>query len=158
MSQYISFYLRSQSGDLCPLGTFCRSSRIFQEFENIVPFERLKCLSDRVLKDAIKRLNIDKEEAVLSVNKKQNLIDNFIPKCNNTLEEKQEVIFEIENEISEIKEDIADLDFAINYLNSLLVILEDVGSYNDIFDREKYLYCGIEVPDGVVKKGRINND
>ena len=144
MSSYLSFFIRNKN-DFLPIGTFCRSSEIYQMTEKKIspPYGKVISITkvdiDIILcacEEVIKNYN----EAITSFKER---ID-FIKNCNNSLEEKLEEYNDYDETIQGYKEGIEEINDVKSYFTTLKDILEDI-SYTDMFDQSKYIYCGIEV-------------
>lgn len=144
MSSYLSFFIRNKN-DFLPIGTFCRSSEIYQITEKglTVPYAKIMPITKKDIKiildiceERIKNYN----EAIISFKER---ID-FIKNCNNSLEDKLEEYNDYDETIRGYKDGIEELNEVKSYFNTLDIILEDI-SYTDTFDQSKYIYCGIEV-------------
>lgn len=144
MSSYLSFFIRNKN-DFLPIGTFCRSSEIYQMTEKkisppygkVIPITKVDidiilCACEEVIKNY--------NEAIISFKER---ID-FIKNCNNSLEDKLEEYNDYDETIRGYEDGIEEVNEVKNYFNTLDTILEDI-SYTDTFDQSKYIYCGIEV-------------
>ena len=144
MSSYLSFFIRNKN-DFLPIGTFCRSSEIYQITEKslTVPYAKIMSITKKDIKtildiceERIKNYN----EAIISFKER---ID-FIKNCNNSLEDKLEEYNDYDETIRGYEDGIEEVNEVKSYFNTLDIILEDI-SYTDTFDQSKYIYCGIEV-------------
>ena len=118
MSAYVQFFIRHEDTFL-PIGTFNRNNAIYQVFDGIAEWAKIRPIGEPILNDAEK---IVKE---------------------NTVEEKLQSINEYNSYIAEITDDIKGLKVAQQYLWFLRDILESI-EYTD-FNKKPYLYVGIEV-------------
>ena len=141
MSAYIQFFIRHEDTFL-PIGVFSRNNVIYQVFDNIAPWEKLRPISEIHLNDVdsvIKGLIKEGEDALAREAEERKLIASF----NNSVEEKL-MALESHNEfIREVKDDIKNAEAAQRYVWTLRDILESI-EYTD-FNKQPYIYVGIEV-------------
>lgn len=141
MSAYIQFFIRHENTFL-PIGTFSRNNAIYQVFDGIVIWEKIRPIGEPILNDAekiVKEFIGMSEKALARAEEEQGLIAKF----NNSIEDKMEAYKDYNNYITEIKEDIKGLEAAQQYLWFLRDILESI-EYTD-FNKQPYLYVGVEV-------------
>lgn len=141
MSAYIQFFIRHEDTFL-PIGTFSRNNAIYQVFDGIAIWEKIRPIGEPILNDAekvVKEFIGMSEKALAQANEEKNMIANF----NNSVEEKLQSIEEYNSYIAEITDDIKGLEAAQQYLWFLRDILESI-EYTD-FNKNPYLYVGVEV-------------
>lgn len=141
MSAYIQFFIRHEDTFL-PIGTFSRNNAIYQVFDGIAVWEKIRPVGEPILDDTekiVKEFIGVSEKALARANEEKNMIANF----NNSVEEKLQSINEYNSYIAEITDDIRGLEAAQQYLWFLRDILESI-EYTD-FNKKPYLYVGIEV-------------
>ena len=141
MSAYIQFFIRHEDTFL-PIGTFNRNNAIYQVFDGIAVWEKIRPIGEPILNDAekiVKEFIGVSEKALARANEEKSAIVVF----NNTVEEKLQSINEYNSYIAEIKEDIKGLEAAQQYLWFLRDILESIKCTD--FNKQPYLYVGIEV-------------
>jgi len=141
MSAYIQFFIRHEDTFL-PIGVFSRNNVIYQVFDDIAPWEKLRPISEMHLNDVdniIKSLIKEGEDALAREAEERKLIASF----NNSVEEKL-MALEGRNEfVREVKDDIKNAEAAQRYVWTLRDILESI-EYTD-FNKQPYIYVGIEV-------------
>lgn len=146
MSMYVNFYLKSRDGKFNPIGSFSRNSEIYQAIYQGLPYEKVKPITESYLSEAVDEL----ERRVLATNKQiedyWQIINEQIPKWNNPISEKMESIANYREAIEEKEQEIDEYRFAIGYFNSLIAIIDDIG-YRDEYDKDRYIYAGVEVSD-----------
>lgn len=146
MSMYVNFYLKSRDGKFNPIGSFSRNSEIYQTIYHNLPYEKVKPITESYLSGVVDEL----ERKVLAANKQiedyWQIINEQIPKWNNSVSEKMESIANYQEIIKEIEQEIGEYRFAIGYFNSLIAIIDDIG-YRDKYDKDGYIYAGVEVGD-----------
>ena len=140
MSEYITFFVRKEE-NLVPIGTFCRSSMIFQAARTmfninevygtareIVPPDMEKalrfCMGKR---DYFEGIITDLESDIAAVT-------NF----NNAVDEKLDAITTLRNEIEEVREDVEGAALGVQWYSMLQLMREAT-------DEPIRFYCGIEV-------------
>lgn len=145
MSSYIQFFMR-RGNEFIPLMTYSRSNTIYQIFEHILPWEKIKAISYDTISEKIAECNslVSKnEEKIKELNQKKTLIASF----NNSIEEKMQVLFDIDEAIEEYNEDIAMGNRAAYICIFLQDLMEEVmyGEESEKYDKNEYIYGGYEV-------------
>lgn len=145
MSQYIQFFIKSLKGEFLPIGNFSRSCSIyttFNEFCNI-PFEKVAPITTKNLacvKNIFEKKITEIDQRILEIEKTITIVAG----CNNSIEDKLEEIYKLNSEIEEWLDIKAELKSSEGYIDSLEEIIDSVR-WEDKYNEEKYLYCGIEV-------------
>lgn len=150
MSCYTCFFIRRKD-DFIPIGSFGRSStisRAFNEFHFTVPWEKIEALTPNDISQVINDVMGAKEDDLKLIDKYEKQIEE-IKSIEAPLTEKLEQIAEIRENISEVREDYEDWDYAHSYLSFLLGILDEVR-YSDYdedkeYDTDNYIYFGLEI-------------
>lgn len=141
MSAYIQFFIGHKDTFL-PIGTFGRNNAIYQVFDGIAIWEKIRPIGEPILNDAeniAKGFIRENEKALAQAEEEQNLIAKF----NNSVEDKLEAYGDYRDYIIEIKNNIKDLEAALQYLWFLRDIMESIKGTE--FNKYPYLYVGIEV-------------
>ena len=134
MSAYIQFFIRHEDTFL-PIGVFNRNNAIYQVFDGIAAWEKIRPIGEPILNDAeriVKEFISVSEKALARANE-----------FKNSVEEKLQSIEEYNSYIAEITDDIKGLEAAQQYLWFLRDILESVEDTD--FNKQPYLYVGVEV-------------
>lgn len=141
MSAYASFFLK-HNNDFIPLGDFCRSSVIFKTFDYYIhiPMEKITSLSENVIDSFIDKFEKDIRDNKEEISKLEKQIQD-VYSFNNNVSEKMKYVCEIRETISNYEIDIEELQSAIGYLRSLIMITDA--------NEENSIYCGIETPEKV---------
>ena len=142
MSAYIQFFIRHNE-TFMPIGIYCRSSKIYEYFDEYTPWEKIKVVT-RPLLDKI-RDNINDD--ILYYQKRYDRakeMKEYVATMNNSMDEKMEWIENIEATLGDCCEEIEKAEYVKHYLNFLDDIIESV-EYEDGIDYKNYLYVGIEV-------------
>lgn len=141
MSAYIQFFIRHEDTFL-PIGVFSRTNTIYQIFDGIAVWEKIRPIGEPILNDAeniAKDFMRENKKALARVEEEQNLIAKF----NNSVDDKLEAYGGYRDYITLIKNKMKGLEAAQQYLWFLRDILESI-EYTD-FNKKPYLYVGIEV-------------
>ena len=141
MSSYIQFYIKKK-GIYVPIGTYCRSSVIYRNFE--ADWGVLKPLTQWRLRNIMTELKEEEERFNKQIDENKLKID-FIQEANNSMEEKMHTLSDILYEIDEVQESIEEVQYAIYFVKFLDDILDECDDYNDL-DADNYIYYGIECP------------
>lgn len=145
MSQYISFFIRRDANIFIPLFTFSRSCKIYQRFQHQVPYEKVSALSYSMLNDTLNGLHNSIIQYKDNIKKLENE-KTFVASFNNSVEEKMAVLSDIKGLIAENEEDIRDTERAYYSVLALIDIVDEIV-YNSAYDKDNYIYAGIEVCD-----------
>lgn len=146
MSSYINFFIRPKDDLFIPIGDFSRSTEIYRRFTNEVPYEKITPISQRLLEDSIDKIQKEIEHLQQRIIKLHDKIK-IIPTYNNRISEKEQLMYEYQTEIENIKDDIENNLFFQGILDCYLCMIQTI-QYDDNFnvDKDKYIYAGIEVP------------
>ena len=145
MSEYMSFFIRRDSDNFVPLFTFSRNSALYQQFNYTVPYEKVRALSYPELEKVLGRCEsciVKLKDSIRKANEKKTLIASF----NNPVDEKVEALNEVEYDIHETEDSIRDTERAYYSVLALIDIVDEIA-YNPAYDKNKYIYAGIEVCD-----------
>ena len=151
MSQYIQFFIRSNSDEFLPIGVFSRCNAIYDLFEKFfnTPYEKIAAISVKDLMYLIEKIDNYIEVYNDRIVKLEEKIK-IITECNNSVEDKMVAIDEVHSDIENCVEDRNELKQARSYVCSLEEILDAIA-YDDKYCKNTYLYCGIEVGDLTVE-------
>ena len=144
MSQYINFYVRIND-NFAPIGSYSRSSEIYQTAHHRVPYEHITPLRvsdfDEMIKNIEERIDTKKKD-------KKYYLDmiTLVMNANNSIGEKMEEVDSLNCSIREIKESIEELEGAMYLFSVYSDMIEDYQysgiSYEN--DYSHYIYAGIE--------------
>ena len=145
MSSYANFYIRVND-KFAPIGTYSRSTDMYQNFYDILPYEKLIALTPFKLHDVILSTQKKIHSFSEAIKENQELRDQFLNAENISFEDKRIAVEEFNTAIHELEEDIDNLQNVINYIRVLLNIIDDYRYSGISFenDYEHYLYAGIE--------------
>ena len=149
MSQYIQFFIRSNSDEFLPIGIFSRCNAIYNFFEKYfnAPYEKIAAITMKDLRYLIEKIDNRIEvcnNRIVELEQKIKLIT----ECNNSVEEKMIAIDEVNSDIKECVEERNEFEWTRSYICSLEEIIDAIA-YNDKYCKDTYLYCGIEVGENV---------
>lgn len=145
MSSYANFYLRVND-KFAPIGTYSRSTDMYQNFYDILPYEKLVVLTPLKLHDIILSTRKKIHSFSEMIKENQELRDQFLNAKNISFEDKRIAVEEFNTAIHESEKEIDNLQNVINYVRVLLNIIDDYRYSGISFenDYEHYLYAGIE--------------
>lgn len=145
MSCYISFFVKV--GDkFAPISSFSKSTKIYELFENVAPWGKVRPLSEVKLREALH----DASEQVQELSKKLDEMPArkaLIASFNNSVDEKMEVLSELERDECYLQEERDEMRRAVEFVRFLMWIKDAASgaAYTDAcFNAERYLYVGIE--------------
>lgn len=145
MSQYMSFFIRRDANIFVPLFTFSRSCALYQQFDYTVPYEKVRALSYSELEKYLGKCEsciVKLKDSVRKANERKTLIASF----NNPVDEKVEALYEVEHDIREIEDSIQEVERAYYSILALIDIVDEIR-FNPAYDKDNYIYAGIEVCD-----------
>ena len=82
------------------------------------------------------------KDSIRKANEKKTLIASF----NNSVDEKIEVLNEVDYDIHETEDSIREVERAYYSVLTLIDIVDEIA-YNPAYDKDRYIYVGIEVCD-----------
>lgn len=145
MSQYIQFFIKSNSNEFLPIGVFSRCNAIYGFFEEYfnAPYEKIAAITMqdltylvRKIDDCIKIHN----DRIVELEQKIKTITEY----NNSVKEKMLAIDDVNSVIKEYVRERDEFKWARDYVCSLQEIIDAIA-YDDKYCKDTYLYCGIEV-------------
>ena len=148
MSAYIQFFIR-HNDDFLPIGVFSRANVVYQVFNSIAPWEKLRPISTMHLNEAAKEVNelINRDKKALArLDEREKLVATF----NNSVEEKLEALADYGEYKNEVVKELESEEGARAYIHMLYNVLDSI-EYDKRFDMGAYLYVGIEVGDPTVE-------
>lgn len=147
MSEYISFFIRREQSNFIPLFTFSRNNSIYQIFQNIIPYEKVRAISYNELENKYRECERRMENITKSINQikeERALIASF----NNSVDEKISALIDIAEQDKELRDELEEERRAGYTIVALIDIIENIR-FNDAWDKDKYIYAGIEVCDNI---------
>ena len=142
MSAYIQFFIRNNE-TFMPIGIYCRSSAIYQAFDEYIPWEKIRPLNEPLLRRIYGEVMDEIREHTDQIDRIKEHIA-LIATFNNPMDEKIEMLDNIEEMLSEYEKGLEELDNVKAYILFLNDIIEAVEFEDDI-DENAYLYAGVEV-------------
>lgn len=146
MSAYKYFFIKSNTNEFIPIGEFSRNSEVYRYCR--APYEKIKPLTIDNLNQTI----CDVEQGIECV--KRGIQANkdgreLVAKMNNPINEKMEILCELERSIDENMNYLDELKWALNYFAFLINIIDCV-KYNSNYDINNYIYVGEEISEPTV--------
>ena len=145
MSCYIHFFVKV-GDEFAPISSFSRSTKIYELFEYVAPWEKVRPLSEarlrKVLSDAIERVQ-ELNKKLDEMPARKALIASF----NNAVDEKMEALSDLEENECYLGEELDEMQRAVEFVRFLIWIVDEASgaAYEDTrFNSEKYLYVGME--------------
>lgn len=138
MSQYANFYIRPfDDKAYVSIADYTRSSAVYQICEHLLPYGKLKALTPSDLDTFIALAREEQQEWRDRINTYKTQIAS-IATFNNSVEEKQSAIADIQQYIDECSEELTSYQMAENFF----YFLKDLIPFGT---ETPYLYAGIEV-------------
>ena len=146
MSAYIQFFIKGKD-QYYPIGTYCRSSAIYEGFDEYVPYENICAITVEKLAEIRENVNTSIDRWNRFISEEEHKLE-MVSKTNNSIEEKMEAYESIMASIGEMRELIDGLNFVKHYIIMLNDMIDEV-KYGDIdwTTPDTYIYAGIEVGD-----------
>ncbi len=150
MSQYIQFYVKSNTGEMLPIGTYSRSTAIYQFGCDYVPsYSVVQPLTQDTLREIIEEIFIEKTKYQMGIEKLQVKVSTTC-EMRGKIEEKQKAIEGYLDEIEELEGEQAAVVNAGQFYRFLLDIVDEAKSSRwnenerDRYDPDRYIYAGVE--------------
>lgn len=145
MSQYVDFFIRSNSDEFLHIGCFTSSSKVYQAFRMYAPWEKIRAIKSEKLENILYALDDEKHRLQTNIDDYQQEIK-FLTQLQAPIDDILERRFDILKSIKEVQEEIEEVDAAAGYVRALSWMLDAVH-YADVsgHDENTYLYVGIEV-------------
>ena len=145
MSSYLNFYARANN-IFIPLGSYSRSSQMYQEINNSVPYEKIRAIKSQDLKDYINDLKESECRIQKMKQEDEQRIQLIMSAANSSLQEKMEYVEEIQANFMEMDALIEEYVSAINTLQVYLDMIDQFRYSSMYFDNnyEHYIYAGVE--------------
>jgi len=140
MSCFIDFFVR-KGDEFAPIGTYGRSTKVYEAFEALAPWEKIAPVTTERLKSALQRLGTG-DYIRNEIDKANERIDR-IGKFSNSVEEKICAIHDELKLIDELREELLETERAIAFCNFLRDIISE-AEYSHKLDMNQYVYVGIE--------------
>jgi hypothetical protein len=154
MSSYIHFFIRK--GDtFIPIGTYGRSTRVYEAFEHDAPWEQIRAVTaadlDRIRNTLISEEYYDTQLAELR--RKMELIGTFT----NTIEDKIDALDELEAEMEDWKDARKETRAARAFIGFLYDILDEADYGDATMDPAATIYVGMECGYNVTAESIMKN-
>lgn len=147
MSAYICFFLRGKDDHFYPLGSYSRSTAIYEMFDEAgySNWESIRAITFKDI-EAVRKENLDNIDGWKKLIKEIEDEIELIKSIEAPLDEKIDVIDRRLAELNGFKDKIDELEEVSSFCDFLETILEDIkyGDYGSI-DVDNYIYAGIEI-------------
>ena len=145
MSSYVNFYLRVND-KFAPIGSYSRSSEMYQTVSRAVPYEKITALKSRDISSLIRRLEESAEDIQKTNEKGKSRISLIMNAENTPLNDKLAAVEEMELSCEAADEYISEITFAADTLRVFLNMIEDFKYSDSPFenDADHYIYAGVE--------------
>lgn len=161
MSSYVNFFIRTNDVFI-PIASYSRSTRVYKIFEGM-PYEKVAAISASRLKE----LSFEAQESTNYINRqieKCHRRKEIIATFNNTVDEKYEMICDIEREAEDWQYEKRETEAAEDFIQFLRSMIDEI-QYNEdkkvsehIRDCDHYIYCGIEVSANLSEEDIVQED
>lgn len=143
MSACKYFFIKSNTNEFLPIGEFNRSTEVYRYC--CAPYEKIKPLTNdnlnQIVCDIESGMEFVKRDIQADKNKQA-----LVVKMNNSINEKMEMLHEIDSSIDENINHLEELKLAINYFTFLINIVDCI-KFDDNYDINNYIYVGEEIPE-----------
>ena len=143
MSSYLNFYARANN-IFIPLGSYSRSSQMYREINNSVPYEKIRAIKPQDLKDYINDLKESERRIQKMKQEDEQRIQLIMSAANSSLQEKMEYVEEIQANFMEMDALIEEYASAVNTLQVYLDMIDEFRYSHFDNNYEHYIYAGIE--------------
>ena len=154
MSAYKYFFIKSNTNEFIPIGEFSRNTEVYRYC--CAPYEKIKPLTidnlNQIICNIERRIECVKRGIQADKNKQA-----LVFKMNNSLNEKMEILHEIDSSIDENINHLEELKLAINYFTFLINIVDCI-KFDDNYDINNYIYVGEEIPNPTVNDIKMSKE
>ena len=135
MSEYLNVYITTENKEVfIPLGTFCRSTKIYEVMSANAPYEKIRELTI----DKLNRLILEVKDNLFSLQKRKKSYKKALKLLSSKAENMLPTYFEIISTIEDLDEEIEEYKFVLNRFEIYNEILNDYNEANT------QIYYGIE--------------
>ena len=152
MSQYISFYVKSNGGEMLPIGTFCRSTKVYQYGQySVASYSVVEPLTSVTLQSILDEIKGDIDDYQKRITKEDNRIKMILAATGTSVDDKVSQIDDYFDNIEYLKDELTEVKQAYAfYLMLRDNILDEAKNsqyyYDERFkyDPNAYIYAGVE--------------
>lgn len=152
MSQYTSFYIKTYDNKYYPIGTFSRNDKRANVINDYLPYEQLVPVNAEMCKEIIANL----ENEIKNIDSyKKSIKDKieWLKSAEGSLDERMNMVYELSGDLETTDEDIPEIQAAIGFYQTLLVMIYEAQSDEDYCNEktgfgikgDSYIYVGIEI-------------
>ena len=145
MSEYVDFYIRSHGDEFIPLQSFCRVTPIYGTLASVLPYGKIKAVNLFLLTQAKQNLESQAKHIKGAIELQKETID-FIKNTNDLLADKLDARYDALRTIEEYDDELDIVKSNINFVEVFVDLLTQLSFYGD-YDKDKFLYAGIECGD-----------
>ena len=145
MSEYINFYIRSHGDEFIPLQDFCRVTPIYGILASFLPYGKIKAIDHFSLKQIKQRLESQAKYIKREIELQKDTL-NFIKYASDLLVDKLAPRNDVLRTIEEYDDELDIVNSNINFVEVFVDLLTRLN-YNSGYDKDKFLYAGIECGD-----------
>lgn len=152
MSQYTSFFIKTYDNKYYPIGMFSRNDKRASVINDYLSYEQITPVKAEMCKEII--ADLEKEIRGIDSYKKsaEDKIE-WLKSAEGSLDERMEMVYDLSGSIASISEDIPEIETAIGFYQTLLVMIYEAQSDEDYCDEktgfgikgDSYIYAGIEI-------------
>lgn len=135
MSEYLNIYVTTEEKEtFISLGTFCRSTKIYEIMSPNAPYEKIKELTI----DKLSQLILEVKDNIASLRKRKKNYKKALEKLGSKAENIIPTFFEIITTIEHLEKEIEEYNFILNRFEVYSEILDEYNKVNT------QIYYGIE--------------
>lgn len=152
MSQYTSFFIKTYDNKYYPIGTFSRNDKHADAINDYLPYGQIVPIKAEMCTEIIANL----EDEIKNIDSyKKSIKDKieWLKSAEGSLDERMEMVYELSGDLETAGEDIPEIQVAIGFYQTLLVMIYEAQSDEDYRNEktgfgiksDSYIYAGIEV-------------
>lgn len=145
MSEYVDFYIRSHGDEFIPLQSFCKVTPIYGTLTSVLPYGKIKAVNLSLLIQIKQRLESQAKHIKGEIELQKETID-FIKNTSGLLADKLAARNDALEIIEEYDDELDAVNSGINFVGVFVDLLTQLNYYGE-YDKDKFLYAGIECGD-----------
>ena len=142
MSEYVDFYIRSHGDEFIPLQDFSRVTPIYRQLAFFLPYGKIKAIDHFSLKQIKQRLDGQAKHIKNEIELQKETLK-FIKNTSESLADKLAARDDTLRTIEEYNDELDVVNSNINFVEVFVDLLTRLN-YNSGYDKDKFLYAGIE--------------
>lgn len=150
MSQYIEFYVKSKSGEFLPIGTFCRSSKIYEFGNRFVPYGNADPINSDTMALIFEEVRAEIENTENYIKRLEDEKVAILNMVGGSVEAKLEAYEDRQNVIDEVKDGLREIYAAKGFYETIATIIGEADNTRYATDEARwidpndYVYAGVE--------------